>query len=140
MVFAWLAFISWVGLATWLSSLPARELPDMPVRFAHMDKVLHAGLFLGGSLLFSIALALTWTRVSRILLFVVSLIFLAGFGVINEWQQVDVRGRSGGDVWDASANVTGVFMGSSVLFFLRRRPKNEFRRESISPVSSDIVS
>ncbi|MFV0337430.1 MAG: VanZ family protein [Chthoniobacterales bacterium] len=139
-ILAWVAFFLWAALATWLSSLPARSLPKAPISFEQMDKVLHAGLFFVGSLFFVIALALSFSRAPRYLLFLASLILLAGFGAVNEWQQVDVFGRSGGDIWDATANLVGVILGSSFLFLLfYRRPRRQGNQQPAPDISAAIT-
>lgn len=80
--------------------------PEIP----HMDKVLHATYFMLGS-----ACLVLWGRFREGRFtgawVVIPLIFAALVGALDEWHQSFVPGRSGNDVGDWLADVTGGVLG-----------------------------
>ncbi len=80
--------------------------------FPHQDKVLHAIYYTAGSLCLFFAM---WYRRRGATLFLASLagvLFCAAVGAFDEWHQSFTPGRSGNDLWDWLADVTGGFLGA----------------------------
>ena len=119
----WLvAFLGWT-ITLWILSdgpLPAPSQPRLP----GVDKILHFGYFLGGAGLLSAALYLQSrnrrTEISWGRLLMTVVILLAAIGALDEWHQSWIPGRSGNDLGDWLADVTGALAGS--LLFRRLHP------------------
>ena len=119
----WLfAFLGWT-ITLWVLSdgpLPAPSGPRLP----GVDKILHFGYFLGGAGLLSAALYLQRrdrrTEISWGRLLMTVVILLAAIGALDEWHQSWIPGRSGNDLGDWLADVTGALAGS--LLFRRLHP------------------
>jgi VanZ family protein len=116
----WLAvFGAWAGILWWLSSQVRQFPPGMEFRFG--DKVLHFTYFLGGGLsaaAFFYRLDPASPRWSRILLLAT---LAAGLtGVLDEWHQSWVPGRSGNDPADLGADLLGAAGGALLLRACRR--------------------
>lgn len=112
--FFWLsAFLVWAGLLWWLSSAK-RDFPS-ELDFRASDKLLHFGYFFGGGGLLSafwFRLRGTLPPATKHLLGVTVAVGL--FGVLDEWHQSWVPGRSGNDPGDLAADVAGAFCGALV--------------------------
>ncbi len=119
------AFAVWFGALWWLSSL-SRPIPES-VPFEVSDKVLHFGYFFGGAGLLSAALFLSLSKATTPRRIALAVVILALVGIIDEYHQSWVPGRSGNDPFDFLADVLGAFAGAAVfqLFrrFLRQREK-----------------
>lgn len=104
----WGLFVVWFAVLMGFSSLPSREVPLPAVPFA--DKVVHFGYFVGGGILLGLAASLTfsWPAVRTM---VVSAVVLAAVGALDEWHQLYVPGRSGGDAGDWTADFLGGVAG-----------------------------
>lgn len=84
--------------------------PEIP----HMDKVLHAGYFTLGSAAFYSMLRWSLRRFSPVALLWGTLLFAAGVGALDEFHQSFVPGRSGNDLGDWLADLTGGVIGLTV--------------------------
>ena len=85
-------------------------MPDFPWK----DKAIHFAFFAGGAFLMSAYLQAWWgQRWKRI--FVTTLIVFAILGAVDEWHQLSVVGRSGGDIFDWLADVLGTMGGVAAL-------------------------
>ncbi|MCK9556998.1 MAG: VanZ family protein [Candidatus Cloacimonetes bacterium] len=108
--------ILWMCIVWLVSSLPARELPQ--VQIIGMDKAAH--FFVYG----------VWAILNRLyadsrfkdkIRFVITLLFLLAMAALDEYHQAFIPGR---DVsfYDLVANWTGIFCGwFGTILFLRRR-------------------
>ena len=106
---AWVALVVvWAAALYGLSSRP--RLPAGP-EIPHFDKVLHAGYFMLGSVFFYLACRDRRRPFSASRLVWLTLLFAAVIGALDEWHQSFVPGRSGNDVGDWMADVTGGVLG-----------------------------
>lgn len=100
---------AWIGGLWLLSSLPGDEvrLPS----FTYADKITHFGYFLGGGFLVAWLLRrlVKWTAWQVAL---VALALIAIIGAVDELHQTWTPGRSGGDLGDWLADVSGGFAGA----------------------------
>jgi len=110
------AFTLWFVTLWWLSSQVNHFPPALDFQFS--DKFLHFGYFFGGGVLFSAFLYRLkprqpdWRKVLMVTLAVVSAV-----GMLDEWHQSHVPGRSGNDPADLTADVLGALCGA---LFLRK--------------------
>ncbi|MFD0892041.1 VanZ family protein [Luteolibacter ambystomatis] len=113
----WLtAWLVWFGTLWWLSSAP-REIPGTR-DITNFDKACHFGYFFGGAGLFAAFLYRLrpakpdWSTL-------LALCMVAGMvvGRMDEWHQTHVPNRSGDDINDFLADMTGTLCG--VLVFRR---------------------
>jgi VanZ family protein len=106
----WLATFGWASAIWVLSSRPMPEMPSLS-EIPYWDKFLHFVAFAVGGFLLASALQVStqwkWRRV-----FVVSFIGIALYGALDEWHQLYTPGRSGGDVFDWLADLTGAMVGA----------------------------
>jgi VanZ family protein len=108
------AFAVWFGTLWWLSSQVRHFPPGLDFQFS--DKLIHFGYFLGGGFF---AAAYFYRRnpaapVWRSILLLATL--AAGFtGVLDEWHQSWVPGRSGNDLADLTADLLGAVCGAVLL-------------------------
>ena len=116
----WLAaFAVWFGTLWWLSSQVRHFPPGLDFQFS--DKLIHFGYFLGGGFF---AAAYFYRRnpaapVWRSILLLATL--AAGLtGVLDEWHQSRVPGRSGNDLADLTADLLGAASGAFMLKACRR--------------------
>jgi VanZ family protein len=116
----WLAaFAVWSGTLWWLSS----RVNHFPVAldFHASDKVLHFGYFFGGGGLFSAFLfRLNPTRPRWGRIFAAAVAAAALTGLLDEWHQSKVPGRSGNDPADFAADVLGAACGALVFRRMHR--------------------
>jgi VanZ family protein len=113
------ALLMWAVALAVASSLPGggHELPVL-----HLDKVLHfvfffcGGFLLAGALVCRAGPRVRWHRIVGVVTLTMALA-----GALDEWNQLRVPGRSGGDVADWLADVAGGLAGSLVLRVLWRR-------------------
>ena len=111
----WLgAFALWFGILWWLSSEVQYFPPGLDFQFS--DKLIHFGYFFGGAGLFAAFLFRlqperpNWRRI-----FILTVLAVGLTGVLDEWHQSHVPGRSGNDPADLSADLVGTLAG--VLIF-----------------------
>jgi VanZ family protein len=112
------AFLCWIAAMWWLSSSPkpfGNNMPEIP----HIDKALHFGWFMGGSILLSSFLMLKGKRSNkpRAVHAAMAVSLIALLGAIDEWHQSYVPGRSGNDPGDWTADIAGALVG--VMIFRR---------------------
>lgn len=115
---AWIiAWVAWFITLWWLSSgTPApKDLPKIP----HLDKIAHFGFFFGGA-----GLLCAWLRhsfVNKVSAFhCVWITTLVGaiVGIIDEHHQSYTPGRTGNDLGDWIADVSGSFVGALVMIWV----------------------
>lgn len=99
----------WFGTLYWLSS--QSHLPSPP-SFEGIDKLEHAVFFAAGGLCFLLALRLAGFAKTTRAAILVTVLFCAAVGGFDEWHQTFTPGRSGGDVWDWTADLCGGFLGA----------------------------
>ncbi len=102
--FFWTAFALWASLLWFLSAQPGDGLP--PLGFAHIDKVAHFTYYFCGAVILILALwnSTPWRGWKSALL---ALIIIGLVGIVDEWHQLYVPFRSGGDPYDWSADCLG---------------------------------
>lgn len=107
----------WACTLWWLSS--QSHLPS-PAKFEGVDKLEHATFFAIGGVCFLLCLRLTgFARTPRIAI-LVTVLFCALIGGTDEWHQTYTPGRSGGDVWDWTADLCGGFLGALFVLAVSR--------------------
>lgn len=107
----------WFGTLYWLSS--QSHLPS-PVSFDGVDKLEHATFFAIGGVCFLLSVRFAGLARTRRTAIVVTVLFCALVGGFDEWHQTYTPGRSGGDVWDWSADTLGGFLGAFIAMGLQR--------------------
>jgi VanZ family protein len=113
-----LAVLVWGSVLYWLSAQPSTALPG---GFPGIDKVEHATYFTLGGMCFLLGLRLASLAQGRTTAIVLTVLFCSLVGVLDEWHQLHVPGRSGGDVWDWLADTLGGFLGAHAAFWVQRR-------------------
>jgi VanZ family protein len=106
-----LAVLVWGSVLYWLSAQPSTALPG---GFPGIDKVEHTTYFTLGGMSFLLGLRLAGLAQGRTTAIVLTVLFCSLVGVLDEWHQLHVPGRSGGDVWDWLADMTGGFIGAFI--------------------------
>ena len=100
----WVAFAAWAA-ALWILSSRSK-LPHTGLEFPHFDKVAHFCYFgLGAVLLGAAAHRAGLSPTVRLLL--VAMAVMAALGMLDEYHQSFVPGRSGNDFGDWIADVSG---------------------------------
>jgi VanZ family protein len=114
----WLA-VGWAILIFSLSSVPAREMPDLPV--LQHDKFLHAVLYMPLGALCFLALR-AWGKASAAVLVVATALLAGVYGMSDEFHQRFVPGRSV-DRYDVLADLVGGTIGAllALIFVWIRR-------------------
>lgn len=112
------AVLVWGGVLYWLSAQPGTALP---VGFPGIDKVEHATYFTLGGMCFLLGLRLAEMLRGKAAAIVITVLFCSFVGVLDEWHQLHVPGRSGGDEWDWLADTLGGFLGAHAAFWVQRR-------------------
>ncbi len=107
----WTLLIVWVTVLFWLSSRPGA--PN-ELHIPHFDKVLHAGYFGLGGLIFQTALRLPATRLSARSMILAGVALAALVGMTDEFHQTFTPGRSGNDPFDLCADVFGGLMAGLI--------------------------
>lgn len=101
--------VVWVAALWWLSS--RGKLPS-PVKFEGIDKIEHTLYFAVGGLFFLLGLRLAGRARQTIPAIMLTVLFCSTVGFLDEWHQTFTPGRSGGDVWDWSADTLGGLIGA----------------------------
>ena len=101
------AVVVWLVTLWIMSSLPAKDFPETGIPFA--DKIVHVGYFFLGGFLASGTLSLLGWRGRH--LFFATILLVAVIGAVDEWHQLYTPGRSGGDIGDWTADLTGGALG-----------------------------
>jgi VanZ family protein len=118
---AWfLALLLWFAVLWSLSSVPGRDgIAPIP----HFDKFLHFSYFFIGGFLCSGGhfrlhgtVTMAWRPVVG-----TAVLVMAAIGWMDEWHQCYTPGRSGGDLWDWLADVSGGASGALVLMWVHHR-------------------
>ena len=107
----------WFGVLYWLSS--QTHLPS-PASFEGVDKFEHAIYFAAGGMCFLLGLRLAGHAKTRTTAILASVLFCAAVGGFDEWHQFYTPGRSGGDVWDWTADLCGGFLGALLALTVER--------------------
>ncbi|HEY5753150.1 MAG TPA: VanZ family protein [Chthoniobacterales bacterium] len=128
----WTLFGLWALAICILSSMSAQDLSDVPEGLLHQDKVNHAIAFAAGSLLLARALHRN-TRLRGLRLFFAAVGGIALFGACDELHQLFTPGRSGGDIYDWAADVTGGTIAATLFVIFYGRPRSERTDFSGSP-------
>jgi len=112
-----LAVLVWGVVLYALSAQPGIALPG---GFPGIDKVEHATYFTLGGMCFLLGLRLAGLAQGKGAAIVLTVLFCSVVGVLDEWHQLHVPGRSGGDVWDWLADTLGGFLGAHAAFWVQR--------------------
>lgn len=112
----WTLFGLWMVGITYASSLSVPPMPPGIEGFVPIDKVCHFAAFALGGLLLALALKRS-TDWSLLKIFVVALLAVSAFGVLDELHQLLTPGRSGADLGDWSADSLGAATGACLLLF-----------------------
>lgn len=106
----WSALVSiWAAVLWWLSS--QSKLPS-PAKFEGIDKIEHTLYFAAGGMCFLLGLRTAGFARKTTSAILLTVLFCAITGLLDEWHQTFTPGRSGGDVWDWAADTLGGFVGS----------------------------
>ncbi|MFM7605193.1 MAG: VanZ family protein [Prosthecobacter sp.] len=101
--------ILWTVILYLLSSQP--RVP-IALGFSGVDKIEHVTYFALGGMGFLLSLRRGGGAPGRTIAVVLTVLFCSFVGVLDEWHQLYVPGRSGGDVWDWLADTFGGFLGA----------------------------
>ena len=119
-IWSWIAaFAVWFGTLWWLSSKVQHFPPGLDFEFS--DKVIHFGYFFGGGIFaagfFHCQKPSRPARKSVLL----AIAAASRTGVLDEWHQTKVPGRSGNDPADLTADVLGACAGALAMTVAYRR-------------------
>ncbi|MBL9178029.1 MAG: VanZ family protein [Verrucomicrobiaceae bacterium] len=101
--------IIWAAVLWWLSS--QSKLPS-PAKFEGIDKIEHTLYFAAGGMCFLLGLRTAGFARKTTSAILLTVLFCAITGLLDEWHQTFTPGRSGGDVWDWAADTLGGFVGA----------------------------
>ena len=113
-------WLTWFAVLWWLSSVTP-EIKDAP-QIPHLDKVAHFCYFMAGGFCFANFLILTkpvslsWKRI-----ILITFLVGAAVGAIDEYHQTMTLGRTGNDLGDWCADITGTLAGAYYCFFMWKR-------------------
>ncbi|WP_395743116.1 VanZ family protein [Prosthecobacter sp.] len=107
----------WFGTLYWLSSQP--HLPS-PASFEGVDKLEHTTYFALGGVCFLLSLRLGGLARTPVVAIGMTVLFCGLVGAFDEWHQTFTPGRSGGDVWDWTADLSGGFVGAFIVLAASR--------------------
>jgi VanZ family protein len=108
----WLALLCWACGILVLSSLTPQELPA--AAFILWDKANHFGAYALGGWLAASALHVSRPALRIAGGAVLAVIVIAAFGALDELLQTFTPGRSGGDIFDWTADLLGAVAGASI--------------------------
>ena len=111
----WALFFLWALGLTIATCIPGRDLPTTP--FPDFDKAVHFTAFLVGAVVLfpAIRLASHW----RLLAVAgVTFVLISVYGIMDEFKQLWVPGRKGGDWADIAANSLGAAVGVIMLWLI----------------------
>lgn len=103
--------ILWAGVLYWLSE--QSKLPS-PAKFEGIDKIEHTAYFAAGGVCLLLSLRLAGFARQTGVAIVLTMLFCSLVGALDEWHQTFTPGRSGGDVWDWTADTVGGFLGALI--------------------------
>ena len=107
----------WFGVLWWLSS---QSFLPTPGDFPNSDKFEHTIFFAIGGTCFLLFLRLAGRARSTVSAIALTVAFCGLVGVVDEWHQLYTPGRSGGDVWDWTADACGGLVGALVAMGLQK--------------------
>ena len=107
----------WFGVLWWLSS---QSFLPTPGDFPNSDKFEHTVFFAIGGTCFLLSLRLAGWAQSTFSAIALTVAFCGLIGVVDEWHQLYTPGRSGGDVWDWTADASGGLVGALVAMGLQK--------------------
>ena len=107
----------WFGVLWWLSS---QSFLPTPGDFPNSDKFEHTTYFAIGGTCFLLSLRLAGRAQSTVSAIALTVAFCGLIGVVDEWHQLYTPGRSGGDVWDWTADASGGLVGALVAMGLQK--------------------
>ncbi|MDI1311604.1 VanZ family protein [Prosthecobacter sp.] len=107
----------WFGVLFWLSS--QSHLPS-PAKFEGVDKIEHVIFFAAGGMCFLLGLRLAGFAQATKTAILLTVLFCGAVGGFDEWHQTFTPGRSGGDVWDFTADLCGGFIGAFLALIAER--------------------
>ncbi|HEY8902134.1 MAG TPA: VanZ family protein [Chthoniobacterales bacterium] len=124
LILIWIAFAGWVTAIWTLSSIPGSRIPSLP--FPEADKVAHACLYALGAFILAAALRRALPGGKPIALNSAALVIMIALGVLDEVHQLGTPGRSGGDLFDLSADAIGAALGIGFFHILHalRHPRS----------------
>jgi VanZ family protein len=104
---------------------PATGLPKIKlISIPHADKLIHFGMFGILTTIFLFESYFNKTKLSKAVRFL--LITTIIFSLVSEYiQYAFVSGRSG-NIYDATADIVGVFVGLAVFTFILQKPLKKF--------------
>ena len=119
----WVLVASWCALVFVLSSVPGRDLPEMPAE--NFDKLVHVAVYAILGALCVHAVRATW-RVGAPMAALLAVVLATAYGVSDELHQMLTPGRSA-DVHDVMADAVGATAGAllvSIAHAVRARRRN----------------
>jgi VanZ family protein len=122
----WLALLCWACGILVLSSLTPQELPE--AAFLLWDKANHFLAYALGGWLAASALRVSRPAARIAGTAILAVIMIAAFGALDELLQTFTPGRSGGDIFDWTADVLGAIAGSVVSLLTHTRLERLVRR------------
>jgi VanZ family protein len=117
----WFALLCWACGILVLSSLMPQELPD--AAFLFWDKANHFGAYALGGWLAATAIRVSRPSVRIATAITLAVIAVAAFGALDELLQTFTPGRSGGDIFDWTADLLAAVAGA--LISLATHPRLE---------------
>ena len=113
-------WVTWFVVLWWLSS-GTPEIKNAP-KIPHLDKVAHFCYFMAGGFCFANFLYLqkleswSWKRI-----ILITLLVGAAVGGIDEYHQTKTPGRTGNDLGDWCADISGTLAGAYYCFSMWKR-------------------
>ena len=120
-----MAVLAWYALIFVLSSVPGRDLPEMPAQNA--DKVVHAAVYAVLGALCLRALGRTFANLRAPLAVVCAVALATLFGISDELHQLLTPGRSA-DPFDVLADAIGGAIGALLALAVRSASAARSRR------------
>ncbi len=122
----WFALVCWACGILVLSSLTPQELPE--VAFVFWDKANHFLAYVLGGWVAASALRVSRPGIRIATGVILAVIVVAVFGALDELLQTFTPGRSGGDIFDWTADLLGAFTGAVVSLSTQPRLERLLRR------------
>jgi VanZ family protein len=122
----WFALVCWACGILVLSSLTPQELPE--VAFVFWDKANHFLAYVLGGWVAASALRVSRPGIRIATGVILAVIVVAVFGALDELLQTFTPGRSGGDIFDWTADLLGAVAGAVVSLPTHPRLERLLRR------------
>jgi VanZ family protein len=122
----WFALVCWACGILVLSSLTPQELPE--VAFVFWDKANHFLAYVLGGWVAASALRVSRPGIRIAIGVILAVIVVAVFGALDELLQTFTPGRSGGDIFDWTADLLGAVAGAVVSLPTHPRLERLLRR------------